>query len=125
MQSHADVGRDTVVAGFIEQGAVRASDRLRLVRGDGIDGPVVVCRSIEFVDRCSVSVRPSVRVWLSRSLRSTAPTIDRMSSTPAPAAARQATPADVDAITAAFTTAFFNDPVWARSEEHTSELQSP
>ena len=36
-----------------------------------------------------------------------------MSSTPGPAAARQATPADVDAITSAFTTAFFNDPVWA------------
>jgi GNAT superfamily N-acetyltransferase len=36
-----------------------------------------------------------------------------MSSTPGPAAARPAIPADVDAITAAFTTAFFNDPVWA------------
>jgi GNAT superfamily N-acetyltransferase len=35
-----------------------------------------------------------------------------MSSTPGPVATRQATPADVDAITAAFTTAFFNDPVW-------------
>jgi GNAT superfamily N-acetyltransferase len=36
-----------------------------------------------------------------------------MSTTPGPAVARQATPADVDAMTAAFTTAFFNDPVWA------------
>jgi hypothetical protein len=44
-------GRGTVVAGFIEQGAVRAGDRLRLVRGDGTEGPIVVCRSVEFVDR--------------------------------------------------------------------------
>ncbi len=36
-----------------------------------------------------------------------------MSSVPGPAAARQATPADVDTITSAFTTAFFNDPAWA------------
>lgn len=40
-------GRGTIVAGFIEQGAVRAGDRLRLIRGDGSEGPVVVCRSIE------------------------------------------------------------------------------
>jgi translation elongation factor EF-Tu-like GTPase len=44
-------GRGTVVAGFIEQGAVRAGDRLRLIRGDGAEGPVAVCRSVEFVDR--------------------------------------------------------------------------
>lgn len=36
-----------------------------------------------------------------------------MSSVPGPAAARLATPGDVDAMTAAFTTAFLNDPVWA------------
>ena len=35
-----------------------------------------------------------------------------MSSASGPVAARQATAADIDAITAAFTTAFFNDPVW-------------
>jgi elongation factor Tu len=44
-------GRGTVVVGFIEQGAVRAGDRLQLIRGDGTEGPVVVCRSVEFVDR--------------------------------------------------------------------------
>jgi translation elongation factor EF-Tu-like GTPase len=43
--------RGTVVAGFIEQGAVRAGDRLRLIRGNGTEGPVVACRSVEFVDR--------------------------------------------------------------------------
>jgi len=47
----AITGRGTVVAGFIEQGAVRAGDRLRLIRSDGTEGPVVVCRSVEFVDR--------------------------------------------------------------------------
>jgi hypothetical protein len=36
-----------------------------------------------------------------------------MSDAPGPSVARRATPADVDAVTAAFTTAFFNDPVWA------------
>jgi translation elongation factor EF-Tu-like GTPase len=46
----AITGRGTVVAGFIEQGTVRAGDRLRLIRGDGTEGPVVVCRSVEFVD---------------------------------------------------------------------------
>jgi elongation factor Tu len=44
-------GRGTVVAGFIEQGVVRAGDRLQLVRGDGTSGPVIACRSVEFVDR--------------------------------------------------------------------------
>jgi translation elongation factor EF-Tu-like GTPase len=44
-------GRGTVVAGFIEQGAVRAGDCLQLIRGDGTGGPVAVCRSVEFVDR--------------------------------------------------------------------------
>lgn len=44
-------GRGTAVSGFIEPGAVRAGDRLRLIRGDGSEGPVVVCRSVEFVDR--------------------------------------------------------------------------
>ncbi|MGH3252934.1 MAG: hypothetical protein ACRDOI_42900 [Trebonia sp.] len=44
-------GRGTVVAGFIEQDAVRAGDRLRLIRSDGTEGPVVVCRSVEFADR--------------------------------------------------------------------------
>jgi translation elongation factor EF-Tu-like GTPase len=44
-------GRGTVVAGFIEQGAVRACDCLQLIRGDGTEGPVAVCRSVEFVDR--------------------------------------------------------------------------
>ena len=29
----------------------RAGDRLRLIRSDGTEGPVVVCRSVEFVDR--------------------------------------------------------------------------
>jgi translation elongation factor EF-Tu-like GTPase len=43
--------RGTVVAGFIEQGTVRAGDRLQLVRGNGTEGPGVVCRSVEFVDR--------------------------------------------------------------------------
>ncbi len=47
----AITGRGTVVAGFIEQGAVRAGDRLRLIRSDGTEGPVVVCRSVEFADR--------------------------------------------------------------------------
>jgi translation elongation factor EF-Tu-like GTPase len=47
----AITGRGTVVAGFIEQGAVRVGDRLRFIRGDGTEGPVVVCRSVEFVDR--------------------------------------------------------------------------
>jgi len=47
----AITGRGTVVAGFIEQGAVRAGDRLRLIRSDGTEGPVVVCRSVEFVHR--------------------------------------------------------------------------
>ncbi len=46
-------GHGTVVAGFIERGAVRAGDRLRLIRSDGTEGPVVVCRSVEFVDRSS------------------------------------------------------------------------
>ena len=45
----AIAGRGTAVAGFIEQGAVRAGDRLRLIRSDGTEGPVVVCRSVEFV----------------------------------------------------------------------------
>jgi translation elongation factor EF-Tu-like GTPase len=44
-------GRGTAVAGFIEQGAVRAGDHLRLIRSDGTEGPVVVCRSVEFADR--------------------------------------------------------------------------
>ncbi len=35
-----------------------------------------------------------------------------MTSPPGAGAARPATPADVEAITAAFATAFFNDPVW-------------
>ena len=35
-----------------------------------------------------------------------------MTSPSGPVSARPATPADVDAITAAFTTAFFHDPVW-------------
>ena len=35
-----------------------------------------------------------------------------MSSPSGPGSARQASPADIDAITAAFTTAFFHDPVW-------------
>jgi GNAT superfamily N-acetyltransferase len=43
----------------------------------------------------------------------TATTIARVSDAPGPVTARNATPADVDAVTAAFTTAFFNDPVWA------------
>jgi translation elongation factor EF-Tu-like GTPase len=43
--------RGTVAAGFIEQGSVRAGDRLQLIRGNGAEGPVVVCRSVEFVDR--------------------------------------------------------------------------
>jgi translation elongation factor EF-Tu-like GTPase len=47
----AIAGRGTVVAGFIEQGAVRVGDRLRLIRSDGTEGPVVVCRSVEVVDR--------------------------------------------------------------------------
>lgn len=44
-------GRGIVVAGFIEQGAVRVGDRLRLVRSNGTEGPVVACRSVEFADR--------------------------------------------------------------------------
>ena len=44
-------GRGTVVAGFIEQGMVRAGDRLQVIRGDGTEGLVIVCRSVEFVDR--------------------------------------------------------------------------
>jgi translation elongation factor EF-Tu-like GTPase len=44
-------GRGTAVSGFIEHDAVRAGDRLRLIRADGTEGPVVVCRSVEFVDR--------------------------------------------------------------------------
>jgi GNAT superfamily N-acetyltransferase len=36
----------------------------------------------------------------------------RVTSPSGPVSARPATPADVDAITAAFTTAFFHDPVW-------------
>lgn len=47
----AITGRGTAVAGFIEQGAVLAGDRLRLLRSDGTEGPVVVCRSVEFADR--------------------------------------------------------------------------
>jgi translation elongation factor EF-Tu-like GTPase len=43
--------RGTVVAGVIEQGEVSAGDRLRLICGNGTEGPVVVCRSVEFVDR--------------------------------------------------------------------------
>lgn len=43
-------GRGTVVAGFIEQGTVRVGDPLQLIRGDGTDGPVAVCRAVEFVD---------------------------------------------------------------------------
>lgn len=46
-------GRGTVVAGFIEQGVVRAGDRLQVIRSDGTEGQVVVCRSVEFVDRSS------------------------------------------------------------------------
>jgi GNAT superfamily N-acetyltransferase len=38
--------------------------------------------------------------------------MSRVISPSGPVRARQATPADVDAITAAFATAFFNDPVW-------------
>ena len=38
--------------------------------------------------------------------------MSRVTSPSGPVRARQATPADVDAITAAFATAFFNDPVW-------------
>jgi len=37
-------GRGSVVTGFIEQGAVQAGDRLRLIRRDGTEGAVVVCR---------------------------------------------------------------------------------
>jgi GNAT superfamily N-acetyltransferase len=51
-----------------------------------------------------------------------------MSSTLGPTAARQATRADVEAITAAFTTAFFNDPVWAPvfpDESHRAEQSAP
>lgn len=47
----AITGRGTVVAGIIEQGAVRVGDCLRLIRSDGTEGPVVVCRSVEFADR--------------------------------------------------------------------------
>jgi elongation factor Tu len=47
----AITGRGTAVSGFIEQGVVRAGDRLRLIRGDGTEGPLVVCRSVEFADR--------------------------------------------------------------------------
>jgi translation elongation factor EF-Tu-like GTPase len=43
--------RGTAVAGFIERGSVRAGDRLWLIRGDETEGPVVVCRSVESVDR--------------------------------------------------------------------------
>ena len=46
----AITGRGTAVAGFIEQGAVRAGDRLRLI-SDGTEGAVVVCRSVEFADQ--------------------------------------------------------------------------
>jgi GNAT superfamily N-acetyltransferase len=38
--------------------------------------------------------------------------MSRVTSPSGPVRARQATPADVDAITTAFATAFFNDPVW-------------
>jgi GNAT superfamily N-acetyltransferase len=38
--------------------------------------------------------------------------MDWVTSQPGPVSARQATLADIDAITAAFATAFFNDPVW-------------
>jgi translation elongation factor EF-Tu-like GTPase len=44
-------GRGTVVAGFIEHVAVRAGDRLRLIRSNGTEGPAVACCSVEFVDR--------------------------------------------------------------------------
>jgi hypothetical protein len=44
-------GRGTAVVGFIEQGAVRVGDRLQLIRSDGNIGPVIACRSVEFVDR--------------------------------------------------------------------------
>ncbi len=30
---------------------VRAGDRLQLIRDDGNTGPVIACRSVEFVDR--------------------------------------------------------------------------
>jgi len=43
--------RGIIVAGLIERGSVRAGDRLQLIRGDGTEGPVVACRSVEFVDR--------------------------------------------------------------------------
>lgn len=52
-------GRGTVVAGFVGQGVVRADDRLQLVRGDGTAGPVIACRSVEFVDR--IGWRPGDR----------------------------------------------------------------
>lgn len=42
-------GRGTAVTGFIEQGAVRAGDRLRFIRGDGAEGPAVVCRAVDIV----------------------------------------------------------------------------
>jgi hypothetical protein len=44
-------GRGTVVAGLIEQGTVRAGDRLRLIRGDASVGPVIRCRSVQYVDK--------------------------------------------------------------------------
>lgn len=40
-------GRGTAVIGFIEQGVVRTGDRLRLVCGDGAEGPAVVCTSVD------------------------------------------------------------------------------
>lgn len=40
-------GRGTIVTGSIEQGAVRAGDLLRLIRGHGTEGPVVACRAID------------------------------------------------------------------------------
>lgn len=48
--------RGTVAAGFIERGSVRAGDRLQLIRGNGTEGAVVVCRSVEFV--CGPGWRP-------------------------------------------------------------------
>jgi elongation factor Tu len=57
-------GRGTVVAGFIERGVVRAGDRLQLIRSDGTSGPVIVCRSVEFVDRIGWSKGDPVTVGL-------------------------------------------------------------
>lgn len=44
-------GRGTAVVEFIEQGVMRAGDRLQFIRGDGNSGPVIARRSVEFVDR--------------------------------------------------------------------------